>query len=139
MTPTDLLKMYQEYRPDWYGPLQNIIQGSSVEEEYVKMPKGAIEEITKQMHAKGETLVIELPFEWTDFGTWESLEKFYTANNISAKNGGLVEIEGKNNFCLSDNKKKVAVIGCDDLIVVEGDDGILICKRNLTGRVGEVV
>lgn len=139
MTPNDLLKMYQEYRLDWYEPLMKIAKGSDVAEEYLKMPKGAIEEITQQVHAKGNSLVIELPFEWTDFGTWESLEKYYLANKIEPKKGDVVEVEANNNFCVSDNKKKIAIIGLDNVIVVEGDDGILICRRDLNGRVGEVV
>lgn len=139
MTPNDLLAMYKEYRMDWYEPLSKIAQGADVSVEYLKMPKGAIEEITLQVHAKGNSLVIELPFEWTDFGTWDSLDKYYKANNIEPKMGELREIEASNNFCLSDNKKKIAIVGLDNLIVVEGDDGILICKKDLSGRVGEVV
>lgn len=139
MTPNDLLKMFADYRPDWYEPLVKIAKGADIAVEYAKMPKGAIEEITKQVHAKGDSLVIELPFEWTDFGTWESLEKYYQANNIEPKRGEVVEIEAKDNFCVSDNKKKIAIIGVDNLIVVEGDDGILICRKDLSGRVGEVV
>jgi len=139
MTPNDLLKMYQEYRPDWYEPLSKIAKGADVVEEYLKMPKGAIEEITQQVHAKGDSLVIELPFEWTDFGTWESLQKYYEANDIRPKNGEVVEIEAKNNFCVSDNQKKIAIIGLDNVIVVEGDEGILVCRKDLSGRVGEVV
>ena len=139
MTPNDLLKMFADYRPDWYEPLVKIAKGADIAVEYAKMPKGAIEEITKQVHAKGDSLVIELPFEWTDFGTWESLEKYYQANNIEPKKGEAVEIEAKDNFCVSDNKKKIAIIGVDNLIVVEGDDGILICRKDLSGRVGEVV
>lgn len=139
MTPNSLLKMYQEYRPDWYEPLNKIIEGGDLTEEYLKMPKGAIEEITKLVHAKGDSLVIELPFEWTDFGTWESLEKYYKANGIEPKNGGVVEIDAHNNFCISDTGKKVAVLGLDNVIVVEGEDGVLVCRRDLSGRVGEVI
>lgn len=139
MTPNDLLKMFADYRPDWYEPLSKISKGADIAEEYAKMPKGAIEEITKQVHAKSNSLVIELPFEWTDFGTWESLEKYYLANNIEPKSGEVIEIEAKDNFCVSDNKKKIAIIGVDNVIVVEGDDGILVCRKDLSGRVGEVV
>jgi len=139
MTPNDLLKMFADYRPDWYEPLSKISKGADIAEEYAKMPKGAIEEITKQVHAKSDSLVIELPFEWTDFGTWESLEKYYLANNIEPKSGEVIEIEAKDNFCVSDNKKKIAIIGVDNVIVVEGDDGILVCRKDLSGRVGEVV
>lgn len=139
MTPNDLLKMYKEYRMDWYEPLMKIAGGADVAEEYLKMPKGAIEEITKQVHEKGDSLVIELPFEWTDFGTWESLDKYYKANKINPKNGGVTEVEAKDNFCVSDNNKRIAIIGLDNIVVVEGDDGILVCNKDLTGRVGEVV
>jgi mannose-1-phosphate guanylyltransferase len=139
MTPEDLLKMFAEYRPDWYEPLMKIAKGADIKIEYAKMPKGSIEEITKQVHARGDSLVIELPFEWTDFGTWESLEKYYLANGISPTNGGVVEIEAKDNFCVSDNNKKIAIIGVDNIVVVEGDDGVLICRKDLSGRVGEVV
>ncbi|HSV94997.1 MAG TPA: sugar phosphate nucleotidyltransferase [Spirochaetia bacterium] len=139
MTPNDMLKMFQEYRPDWYEPLIKIAEGGDITSEYAKMPKGAIEEITKQVHAKGDSMVIELPFEWTDFGTWESLEKYYKANDIEPIKGEVKEVEANNNFCISNNKKKIAIIGLDNVIVVEGDDGILICRRDLSGRVGEVV
>lgn len=139
MTPDDLLAMYKEYRPDWYGPLEAVANGALIAEEYAKMPKGAIEEVTKQVHAKGESLVIELPFEWTDFGTWESLWKYYQANNIDPKNGGLSEIEAGDNFCVSDSGKRVAILGLSNVIVVEGEDGILVCRKDLSGRVGEVV
>ncbi len=139
MTPDDLLKMFAEYRPDWYEPLMRIVEGADVAAEYVNMPKGSLEEITKQVHAKGDSLVIELPFEWTDFGTWDSLDKYYQANHIEAKKGEVREVEAKDNFCMSDNKKKIAIVGLDNIIVVEGDDGILVCRKDLSGRVGEVV
>jgi mannose-1-phosphate guanylyltransferase len=139
MTPSDLLAMYQEYRQDWYEPLKMIAEGADVATEYPKLAKGAIEEITKQVHAKGNSLVIELPFEWTDFGTWESLDKYYLANKIKPINGGVVEIEAKDNFCMSNNNKKIAIIGLDNVVVIEGDDGVLVCRKDLSGRVGEVV
>ena len=139
MTPNDLLAMFAKFRPDWHEPLMKISTGADIAVEYAKMPKGSIEEITKQVHANGDSLVIELPFEWTDFGTWDSLDKYYKANSIEPKMGEVKEVEASNNFCLSDNKKKIAIVGVDNLIVVEGDDGILICKKDLSGRVGEVV
>lgn len=139
MTPNNLLAMFSEYRPDWSGPLEKIAKGGNVVKEYAKMPKGTLEEVTKQVHAKGNSLVIELPFAWTDFGTWESLEKYYRLNKIKPNRGELKEVEANNNFCISENHKKVAVIGLDNVIVVEGKDGILVCRRDLSGRVGEIV
>ncbi len=139
MTPDGMLKMFKKYRPDWYEPLKKIVDGGDVGTEYSKMASGQLEEVTKLSHINGESLVIENPFEWIDFGTWASVEKHYTNNNIAPKHSGLVQIEGSNNFCYSDSGKKVAVIGYDDAIVIEGKDGILVCRRDLSGRVGEIV
>ena len=138
MTPNGMLAMFKKYRPDWYEPLMKIVEGGDIATEYSKMEKGQLEVVTKQSHKNGESLVIENPFEWIDFGTWASVEKHYIKNNITPKHSGLVQIEGSNNFCYSDSGKKVAVIGYDDAIVIEGKDGILVCRRDLSGRVGEV-
>lgn len=143
MTPNNLMAMYKKYRMDWYEPLMNIVNGGDVPSEYAKMPKAGIEEVTKQVYLGGEALVAELPFEWIDFGTWESVVNYelrtrlpdVQVKNYELKNG--IEIEAKNNYVRS--KKYTALIGVEDLIVVETDDALLICKKDKTGKVGEVV
>lgn len=138
MTPNGMLAMIKKYRPDWYEPLNNIVNGADTIGEYAKMAKGQLEEVTKHSHKNGESLVIENPFEWIDFGTWESVRKHYDKNNIPSKHAGLVEIDGTNNFCYSDSGKRVAVIGFSDALIIEGKDGILVCRRDLSGKVNEV-
>ena len=85
--------------------------------------------------------VIEAEFDWSDVGSWEAVY------NLSAKNKdknvsyteNTVEIDSKNNFFHSDSKKLIAAIDIDDLIVVETADAILICKKDSSQRVKEVV
>ncbi|PIP85453.1 hypothetical protein COT86_03670 [Candidatus Collierbacteria bacterium CG10_big_fil_rev_8_21_14_0_10_43_36] len=139
MTPNNLLKMFHKYRPDWYNPLTKIASGSDIRTEFQKMPKGALEEVTKKAIADRKFLVIEHPFEWTDFGTWESLDKYYTDNDMSPRNGGIVEIESTNSFCYSENKMKIAIVGLNDIVVVEGNGGILVCKKDKCGHVAQIV
>lgn len=124
MTPNNLLKMYQKYKIEWYEPLVNIANGGDVVGEYSKMPKAGIEEVTKLVYKNNEALVVELPFEWVDFGTWESVAKYLGSD----ENGNFVR-----------SKKYVALIGVENLVVVETDDALLICKKDQSGRVGEVV
>lgn len=135
MTPNNLMEMYKKYRMEWYGPLMNIVEGGEVTSEYAKMPKGAIEEVTKQLYLSGEAMVAELPFEWIDFGTWESVINYQLSILNYQLNG--VEIEAKNNYVRS--KKYTALIGVEDLVVIETADALLICKKEMTGKVGEVV
>ena len=139
MTPNNLMALIKKYEPDWWEHLNNIAKGKDVNKEFPLIPKGTLEQITVKLHKKGESIVIEHPFKWTDFGTWESLEQFYKKNDISPSNGGVSEIYSKGNFCLSESNKKIAIIGFDNVIVIEGKDGILVCKKDLSGKVGEVV
>ncbi len=138
MTPNNLMKMYQEYKPEWYEPLSRIAGGASIKEEFESMPKGAIEEITKQMHIKGKSLVVEIPFKWVDFGTWESTDKYFQENDIEPINGGVTTIDSENVFAWSESKKPIAVIGLKNICVIEGSAGILVCDKSKTGRVGEI-
>ena len=138
MTPNGLLEMYKKYKPEWYQPLVEIANGGDIVLEYGKMPKGAIEEVTKIVYQNNEALVVELPFTWVDFGTWESVANYmkekemYNAEDI-------FEVEASNNFVYRKNKKYVALIGVENLVVVDTPDGLLITRKDLTGKVGQVV
>jgi len=139
MTPNNLLSMYEKYKPEWFLPLMQIANGGDVALEYAKMPKGTLEEITAKSHRNGDSLVIIHPFKWIDFGTWEFVDKFYKDNDYFPNNGGQVEIDGENNFLWSESGKVVATIGVSDLVVIESKDGILVAKKESTGKVGQVV
>lgn len=139
MTPDNLLAMYQKYKPDWYKPLMGIIAGEEIAEEYSKMAKGSLEEVSKQSHKDGNSLVIVHPFKWIDFGTWEFVDRFFSDNNYFAKNGGQIQIDGENNFLWSDSGRIIATIGVSDLAVVESKEGILVTKKSSSGKVGQVV
>jgi len=138
MTPNNLLKMYQKYKPEWYGPLVEISKGGDVVTEYGKMPKGAIEEVTKIVYKNGESLVVELPFNWVDFGTWESVANYMKEKEMYSSDD-VLEIDSNNNFVYRKGKKYVALIGMEDTIVIDTEDGLLITKKSQTGKVGMVV
>jgi len=138
MTPKNLLSLLEKYRPDWHGPLMNIVNGADVATEYVKMEPGPIEDVTQKVYEAGEALVVELPFKWHDFGTFESLDKYLKERGLYKAGDNVVDMSGKNNFVrLDDPNKIIALIGVDDLIVVDTGDALLICKKSESGQVGD--
>jgi len=137
MTPNNFLKMYKKYKEEWYEPLMNYVQGADLAIEYSKMPKGPIEDVTQKVHEAGESLVVELPFAWVDIGTWESLARYLMEKNMYLSDTKVMELDSANNFVRS--KKTVALIGVNDLVVIDKEDSLLICRKDQTGRVGEVV
>jgi len=140
MTPRNMLEMLKKYKPEWYGPLMNIINGGDLETEYVKMPPGPLEDVTQQVYADGNALVVEHPFKWTDIGTFESLDKYLKEKGLYKTTENVVDLTGKNNFVkLDDPDKVVALVGVDNLVVVDTGDALLICNKDQTGQVGETL
>jgi len=143
-TPRLLLEAFQKFAPDWHQSLKKIINvlGTSkekkvVKEEYAKMKKDRIERITRFAFRRG--YVIEVPFQWFDFGTWESFFRYKAEKQEYDAGENFLEIDAKDCFVKKENKKFVALLGTKDLFVVDTGDGLLICDKNYDGRVGEVV
>lgn len=140
MTPRNMLKMLQKYRPEWYEPLMKIVDGADIKDEYGKMPPGPIEDVTQQVFDNGEALIAELPFKWVDFGTYESLSKYLKEKDMYKAPENAVDLDGKNNFVwLDDPNKIVAMIGVDNFIIVDTGDVLLVCRNDQSGRVGDAL
>ena len=86
-----------------------------------------------------EVITVELPFEWIDFGTWESVGVYLEKMGEYKNPEGTIEIEAKNNFVRVNGGKIVALVGVEDLVVIDKGDALMICKRDKTGMVGQVV
>lgn len=140
MTPRNLLSMLQKYKPEWYGPLTNIVNGADIKTEFVKMPPGPLEDVTQQVYADGGALVVEHPFRWTDIGTFESLDKYLKEKGLYKTTENIVDLNGKNNFVkLDDPNKIIALVGVDNLVIVDTGDVLLVCQKDQTGQVGEAL
>jgi mannose-1-phosphate guanylyltransferase len=140
MTPRNLLNMLKKYKIEWYQPLMNYINGSDLKTEYPKLPSGPIEDITQQVHANGESLVVEHLFKWYDIGTFESLYKYLKLKGLYKATDNIVDLNGSDNFIkLEDENKVVALVGVDNLVVVDTGDALLICDKKQSGHVNEAL
>jgi len=82
-------------------------------------------------------------FGWNDLGSWTALHEHH-ASRQSPLHGNL--ISGRNVFTLNANRnyvhvpsKFVAVVGVNDIVVVETDDALLVTTRENSQDVGKVV
>lgn len=141
-TPKLLLESYKKI-PSWHKALVIISKSlgstnekQTIKTEYSKMEKGPVELVFKDELKNG--YIVELPFEWTDFGTWESLDKYSGGTKKKADNN-VLEIESDNCFIQKDKDKFISLVGVSDLIIVDTKDALLVCKKEKSELVGEVV
>jgi len=84
------------------------------------------------MEKATRVLNIEATFDWDDVGSWISVAKYLdTQGNENKTNTPLAEIESSHNIVFNACKdSKIALLGVEDLIIVQTDDALLIAHKN---------
>jgi mannose-1-phosphate guanylyltransferase len=91
---------------------------------------------------KAEQLaVVAAGFDWMDIGNFKDLhdvvEKDIDGNYVNGENVHAIEVE--NVYIRNEEPSKpIAVIGLDNIVVVNTPDGILIARKDVSHRTGEV-
>ena len=99
--------------------------------------------------AKGEHLsnlyCLPAEFSWNDLGSWASLYEYQKETRLRgdgegnvADTSGHLTIEAADNYIYSP-KKFVALIGVENLVVVDTEDALLIVHRDRSQDVGKIV
>lgn len=87
-----------------------------------------------------DLLVVPASFDWMDLGSYADLHKAVGADeqgNYVKK--GDVEIDGvENSYVVNLEDKPVAVIGLDNVVVINTKDGVLVARKDLGQQVGVV-
>ena len=103
--------------------------------------------ILEPRSAKGEQasniFCLRADFGWNDLGSWTALHEHHAAKSMPA-DGNLIGAEGIFTLNASGNYvhapgKFVAVVGVNDLVVVETEDALLVTSRANAQDVGKVV
>jgi len=99
--------------------------------------------------AKGEHLsnlyCLPAEFSWNDLGSWASLYEYQLEKRLRGDGEGNVSeteghmaIDATNNYIFSP-KKFVALVGVENLVIVDTEDALLIVQRDHSQDVGKIV
>jgi mannose-1-phosphate guanylyltransferase len=92
------------------------------------------------MEKANNVFLVQGDFVWNDLGSWEEVYKYdqQKDENQNVKSGEVVFVNAKNSY-VSAPDSLVAVVGLDDIIVVQEGDTILVCKRDQAEEIKHVV
>jgi mannose-1-phosphate guanylyltransferase/mannose-6-phosphate isomerase len=89
------------------------------------------------MEGARNRVVIRMNTGWSDVGSWGALyDALPKHTNENAPSPDVVTIEARRNLVRS--SKPTAIIGLDDIIVVDTADGLLVCHRDYAQMVRQV-
>ncbi|MDS0526657.1 mannose-1-phosphate guanylyltransferase [Clostridium sp. SHJSY1] len=78
--------------------------------------------------------VIPSNIEWDDIGTWKSIERYRERDcNDNSINGNTEYLQSKSNVVIN-NKKKVVMIGIENIMVAENNESIFVVNKDYLNR-----
>ena len=91
----------------------------------------------------GKMAVVPGNFGWRDIGDWRAIyDVRMTDESDEHKNvtrGQVVCVDAHGNLLCTNEKKVIALVGLDDLLVIDTEDALLIAPRDRAQQVKQIV
>jgi mannose-1-phosphate guanylyltransferase len=142
-----ILEKFKELIPDIYADLEKIgaAMGTPAEKETIESVYPEIRKISvdyaimEPSATTGNVLVIPGEFGWNDVGSWDMMDILHdTDASGNVQVGDTLAIHTTNSVVYSSGKT-VAVVGVDNLVVVETPDAVMVCRKDLAQDVKLIV
>lgn len=123
------------HRPEMAKAVNDAWQARSNDLGFVRIPKGPFEAVPGEsvdyavMQQTSAAVVVPSDFKWSDVGSWESLWQIARKDSHENVIEGDVLVEGTTGSYVRAESRLVAVIGLDNVVVVETPDAVLVMNR----------
>lgn len=85
-------------------------------------------------------IVVSANFDWMDVGSFKDLhdavKRDHKGNHLRGKNINVLDVE--NVYVRNEEDKPIAVIGLDNIVIVNTPAGILVTRKDISHRAGEI-
>ena len=140
-----VLELFALFEPEMHEGLMRIqaVVGTAEEaaviaREYPALKAVAVDNAIIERAEKVAT--IEADIDWGDIGSWAALTDVLPVDDTgNLLSGEVVTVDVANSTVYGRAGKVVALIGLEDLVVVDTEDALLICKKDEAQRVKEVL
>ncbi len=139
-----ILDAYREYMPKLYGQMLGVYDRLCTDSERETIagiyPQLESESVDYGIMEKAENvLVIPAEFGWNDVGTWDALDDISEPDQDgNVIRGDHLGIDSHHCIVYGD-KRLIATVGIQNLIIVDTGDALLVCDKNNTQDVKSVV
>jgi len=140
-----LLDELGRYRHDILDAARKAFAGASDDLGFLRLGKEAFlacpaEAIDRAvMERTAHAAVIPAEFEWSDVGSWEALWDIAQKDADGNAARGDVQLQDTKGSLVFGERRLVATLGVEDLIIVDTDDALLVADRARSQDVREVV
>lgn len=139
-----ILGALKTHLPETYSGLQRIqgAIGTEEEQEVLEREFSALrsESIDYGVMEKAKDIyTLSGSFGWDDVGSWLAVGRIKRSNEFgNVVDGNIVTVDTKD-CIIQGGKRLIAIVGMEDVIVVDADDALLICEKDSAGKIKKVL
>ncbi len=139
-----ILKAIEVHVPDLHVQLQAVQEaiGTPTYKQTLEQAYGLTRNISVDygvMEKAGNVFVVKGDFGWSDVGSWDEVVRLTTKDADGNSTRGKALLRDSSNNYVDAGNKLVAAIGVEDLIIIQTDDAVLVCKKGKSQEVKEIV
>ncbi|MGM5483973.1 MAG: mannose-1-phosphate guanylyltransferase [Nanobdellota archaeon] len=124
--------LFRQHEPEMLEKLEKITK-DNIDEIYPTLKKTSFDYAIME---KAEKInYVKADFYWNDIGSFDALTDIIEGKNAIIK-GDVKEIESKGNIISSD--KTVALIGCNNMVVIDTKDALLVCPKEKVEKIKQM-
>ncbi|WP_288416859.1 mannose-1-phosphate guanylyltransferase/mannose-6-phosphate isomerase [uncultured Stenotrophomonas sp.] len=138
------LQELERFQPEMLAGSRSAWQQACRDTDFTRLDKAAFAAVASDsidyavMEKTADAVVIPLDAGWNDVGSWTALRDVSQQDGDgNAHQGDVIAIDCRNTYAYG--QRLVAMVGLDDVIVVETDDAVLVGKADRMQEVKTVV
>ena len=139
------LEELKKFRPDILEACQKAMEVQNADLDFVRLDELAFKACPDEsidyavMEKTTDAVVIPLDAGWSDVGSWSSLADISEKDEAGNSTLGDVLLHDTHNTYVRSEKKLIATVGVDDLVITESDDAILVAHKDRVQDVKKIV
>lgn len=134
------LSTMEQYAPDLKQNYKQLVEANgrdALRDAFLSFEKIAIDYAL--MEKTKNLLVVPASFDWMDIGSFADAHRVSETDKQGNFRLGYVELEGvENSYMRNEEDKPIAVIGLDNIVVVNTKNGILVARKDLSHNVKKI-
>ena len=138
------LEELARFRPDIVDAVRAAHATARHDGDFVRLDKGAFSACPSDsidyavMEKTADAMVLPVDIGWNDVGSWSALWDVAERDaDGNAHHGDVIAVDSRNSYAYA--QRLVALVGLDDIVVVETDDAVLVARKDKVQEVKQVV
>lgn len=134
----NMIQNFRNLEPEIWSHLETLKPDfSNLNEVYKDIKNISIDYAILEKLTSPQLMCVTCDIGWSDLGSWDALMDI--RENVQNKATQNIQVASKNNSVYPIENKTYSFVGVEDLMVVDTADALLVCKKNESQKVKDVV